>query len=151
MRAVYCFIVQIHPSAFREQFGREMMSIFDEHHSPGGKAELIADGLCSLARQWLQDSVLWTVGGAISIAGVEAWWITRALQKAFTLRRSTQYAADEHKAMMLTVVVVFSLIALAVMATVWMGYFLRRRTTPGHPLRIVQVLTKSNLFRITVV
>ena len=49
----YRCIVQLHPSAFREQFGEEMMGIFDEAAETHGAFRLLGDGLVSLTRQWI--------------------------------------------------------------------------------------------------
>jgi CubicO group peptidase (beta-lactamase class C family) len=49
----YRCIVQLHPSAFREQFGEEMMGIFEEAADTHGAFRLLGDGLVSLARQWI--------------------------------------------------------------------------------------------------
>jgi Ca2+-binding EF-hand superfamily protein len=48
-RRLYIVLLRLHPPAFRQRFGDEMLGIFDE--SPQ-KASLIADGFVSLFRQW---------------------------------------------------------------------------------------------------
>jgi CubicO group peptidase (beta-lactamase class C family) len=46
-------MVRLHPRAFREQFGEEMMWIFEEAAETHGAFRLLGDGLLSLARQWV--------------------------------------------------------------------------------------------------
>lgn len=48
-RQLYILLLRLHPPAFRQRFGDEMLGIFDE--SPE-KTPLLADGLVSLFRQW---------------------------------------------------------------------------------------------------
>jgi len=56
VRSIYRLLLQLHPARFRRRFGEEMLLIFDE--SPN-QASLLADGVLSLARQWLLRSGLW--------------------------------------------------------------------------------------------
>jgi D-alanyl-D-alanine carboxypeptidase len=49
----YRCIVRLHPPAFREQFGEEMLGIFEEAAESHGALRLLGDGLLSLTRQWL--------------------------------------------------------------------------------------------------
>ncbi len=48
-RRVYILLLRLHPRAFRQRFGDEMLGIFDEC---AGKGSLLADGFLSLFRQW---------------------------------------------------------------------------------------------------
>lgn len=48
MRWFYIFLLRLHPRAFRQRFGDEMLAIFDQSSE---KVSLIADGLLSLVRQ----------------------------------------------------------------------------------------------------
>jgi hypothetical protein len=55
MRALYFWLINLHPRHFRERFGREMTEIFDEAGSNGRRTSLVADALVSLIRQrWLR-------------------------------------------------------------------------------------------------
>jgi len=56
MRSLYRLLLHLHPPRFRRRFGEEMLLIFDD--SPN-RASLLADGVVSLARQWLLRSGLW--------------------------------------------------------------------------------------------
>jgi D-alanyl-D-alanine carboxypeptidase len=49
----YRCIVRLHPRAFREQFGEEMLGIFEEAAKTHGAFRLLGDGLVSLTRQWI--------------------------------------------------------------------------------------------------
>jgi len=58
IRWLYRWLLWLHPPAFRRQFADEMLWIFDEESSHG-VTSLVADGLVSLARQWLVRSGVW--------------------------------------------------------------------------------------------
>ena len=66
-RIFYRCLIRLHPRAFRERFGDEMLSVFDDAGHLAGAA-FLADGLGSLARQWILRSGLWrwAVGAAIT-------------------------------------------------------------------------------------
>jgi hypothetical protein len=93
MRRLYCCLVWLHPAAFRQRFGEEMIWIFDEAAGTWGAVTLLADTGISLIRQWLTPSGLWK-GLAAVIIGIlpvviafgtfipwESVW--RALRSAF--------------------------------------------------------------------
>src|SRR5260221_9944561 len=46
-------VVKLHPRVFREQFGEEMIWIFEEATDTHGAFRLLGDGLLSLTRQWV--------------------------------------------------------------------------------------------------
>src|SRR5713101_9113836 len=52
-RVAYRCMVRLHPRVFREQFGEEMMWIFEEAADTHGAFRLLSDGIVSLARQWV--------------------------------------------------------------------------------------------------
>ena len=68
-RALYRGLVALHPRAFRAQFTEEMLWIFDETAAAGRVGPIFADGLVSLARQWLIRRGTWKVAVA-AIGGV---------------------------------------------------------------------------------
>ena len=49
MRRAYLLVLRLHPAAFRERFGEEMLEIFE--NAPG--LGLLADGVASMFRQWV--------------------------------------------------------------------------------------------------
>lgn len=57
-RLLYRLVIGLHPRAFRERFGDEMLCVFDESAAPSVAAYFV-DGCSSLARQWLLRSGLW--------------------------------------------------------------------------------------------
>ena len=57
-RFIYRLLIGLHPRAFRERFGDEMLCVFDES-GPMGAAGCLLDAGASLARQWLLRSGLW--------------------------------------------------------------------------------------------
>src|ERR1043166_587043 len=52
-RMAYRCLVRLHPRAFREEFGEEMLWIFEEAEMTHGATRLLTDGLVSLIRQWI--------------------------------------------------------------------------------------------------
>jgi hypothetical protein len=71
---LYRILVHSHPRQFREQFGDEMLSIFEEV-APESSTALIADGVSSLLRQRIARSNLWKMacGAAISAFLIGVW------------------------------------------------------------------------------
>jgi hypothetical protein len=63
-RALYRAVLRLHPPAFREQFGDEMLWIFDET-SGSGALPLLTDACLSLLRQWLIGYEAWKVMPAV--------------------------------------------------------------------------------------
>jgi Ca2+-binding EF-hand superfamily protein len=51
VRQLYILLIRLHPRAFRERFGDEMLSIFDQSASHGNRAWLFADAVSSALRQ----------------------------------------------------------------------------------------------------
>jgi hypothetical protein len=67
-RALYRYLLRLHPPAFRRQFAGEMLWIFEECAASRGTLALFLDGVLSLARQWLLRSTgSWKI--ALAIAG----------------------------------------------------------------------------------
>src|SRR5437870_3071693 len=51
MRRVYKLLLQMHPKAFRERFGAEMLCIFEDGVETEGAFGMLLDGIVSLLRQ----------------------------------------------------------------------------------------------------
>jgi hypothetical protein len=51
LRLVYRLILRLHPTSFREEFGSEMLWIFEQEQQPGATVHLFLDGTLSLLRQ----------------------------------------------------------------------------------------------------
>jgi len=87
-RAAYLCLIWLHPRTFRERFGDEMLSIYDDTASQQD-FRIFADALASLTRQWLLHSDLWKplTGAAVSILVVLScgYSLTSSFDK--TLRR----------------------------------------------------------------
>jgi len=60
-RMAHRCIVQLHPHAFRDQFGEEMMWTFEQAVETHGAFRLLVDGLVSLTRQWVFRPRSWGV------------------------------------------------------------------------------------------
>ena len=56
-RRIYGAVLGLHPAAFRNQFGREMMLDFDDALEQRGFPALIGDAFLSLARQWKEHAL----------------------------------------------------------------------------------------------
>jgi acetyl esterase/lipase len=70
IRFLYRALIWLHPRAFRERFGDQMLCVFDEA-ADSGTAPFFSDALVSLARQWLIRSGAWRVAtGAGLTAGL---------------------------------------------------------------------------------
>jgi hypothetical protein len=50
-RFAYRLLLSLHPASFQDEFGSEMLWIFDEEFSQGGAAYMFLDGVISLLRQ----------------------------------------------------------------------------------------------------
>jgi len=53
MRFLYVWLLRVHPQRFRQRFGDEMLSIFDQSVGVTAQISLLRDGLMSLLRQWI--------------------------------------------------------------------------------------------------
>ncbi|HTZ74808.1 MAG TPA: hypothetical protein VMB47_12870 [Candidatus Aquilonibacter sp.] len=91
-RLFYRGLIRLHPRAFRERFGDEMLCIFDEA-SRLGSGRFIADAFASLARQWLFHSGLWrlAVGAGLTALLIVGYAHSEANgQRAAELRYEAQ-------------------------------------------------------------
>jgi hypothetical protein len=68
MRVLYRALVRLHPPAFQERFGPEMMRTFDEASETDHPVRLTLDGAFSLLRQWLLRETLWKYPAALGAA-----------------------------------------------------------------------------------
>jgi len=59
LRSLYCCLLRLHPSAFRQRFADEMLSILDHTAGKTASIGLLVDGLVSLARQWTLRPEFW--------------------------------------------------------------------------------------------
>jgi hypothetical protein len=50
-RFAYRLLLSLHPASFQDEFGTEMLWIFDEEYEQGGAAYMFLDGAISLLRQ----------------------------------------------------------------------------------------------------
>jgi len=58
-RTLYRWLLKLHPAAFQERFGEEMLWIFDEGAETQGTLRLLADAFVSLGRQWILRPESW--------------------------------------------------------------------------------------------
>src|SRR5215831_9271753 len=59
LRPLYRCMLRLHPPGFRKRFQDEILSIFDAAATSRDQVRLLADGLLSLARQWMLRSEFW--------------------------------------------------------------------------------------------
>ena len=93
-RFLYRALIALHPRSFRERFGEEMMSIFDE---PAMKRDgtLFADAFISLGWQWLVRSNLWKLaaGAALSALILCGWGYAFTQSTSTSMERELQIMA----------------------------------------------------------
>jgi hypothetical protein len=65
LRLAYRLLLRLHPDSFQQEFGAEMLWIYDEEDRRGGVAYLFLDGATSLLRQYCR---LQNDPGQLSIA-----------------------------------------------------------------------------------
>ena len=63
-RFFYRLLLRLHPPFFRQRFAGEMLWIYDESAATQGVLALFADGLTSLARQWVMRAGAWKLAAA---------------------------------------------------------------------------------------
>jgi hypothetical protein len=71
-RLVYRLILRLHPASFREEFGSEMLWIFEQEQHPGAAVPLFLDGVLSLLRQRFtsqNDSGQLSIASGVMITG----------------------------------------------------------------------------------
>lgn len=69
-RTLYRGLLWLHPVSFEEQFGEELLWIFDLKHESETGIALVFDGFISLCRQWLFRSGLWKFGVGLLVNGL---------------------------------------------------------------------------------
>jgi hypothetical protein len=86
-RLAYRFILRLHPAYFRDEFGSEMLWIFEQEQQPGATAHLFLDGTLSLLRQRFKsqsDSGQLSIASGVMITGPGIGPV-RFVQAAFAL------------------------------------------------------------------
>ncbi len=136
-RSFYHFLVRMHPPAFRQRFGDEMMSVFDEaaaHYS----FEIVLDGVLSFTRQWLLRTDSWKLllavcGGYIQVFGFgvpikahQSW-----IQNPQALTASMQ------QIIVFALALICSLFLVITSISLWNTRFMRRRSVSHKSYRPV--------------
>jgi hypothetical protein len=75
IRPLYCCLLRLHPSQFRERFAAEMLEIFDESKGSAFFRILMTDAFISLIRQWLLRKRAWAGIVAVVFAGLQWWFL----------------------------------------------------------------------------
>jgi hypothetical protein len=122
---LYELLVRLHPRAFRERFGQEMLGVFEESDTAPSPS-LFADCLISLMRQWVLRSGYWPVVvaglGALALmmlAGAASSTAAHLALRAFFANTSTAEGSPPTEASLLLIAgmltaVLLGLTALAV-------------------------------------
>ncbi len=76
LRALYRFLLFLHPASFRRRFAREMTWVFDEAVRDGQATGFCADVAGSLLRQWGRQSMLWSIAGALVGPALAMFWMS---------------------------------------------------------------------------
>jgi hypothetical protein len=139
IRVVYRLLICLHPRAFRERFGDEMLSVFDEGGQPGGAAYVL-DGCSSLARQWLLRSGLWrwAVG-----AGVTALLIVGYAHSEANWQRQQTIAQELADAKHARPLDKAEFNREAAQAVAILARFRKAEKKKSHPLRSTQATTSE--------
>jgi hypothetical protein len=69
IRLAYRAVIALHPPNFRDRHGDEMVCIFDESGTREAR-NLLADGVISLARQWLLHSGAWKLAAGFGVSSI---------------------------------------------------------------------------------
>jgi hypothetical protein len=80
MRKLYSALIRLHPPSFREQFGDEMLWIFEESAgaSVWNAPPLFADALGSILRQWVIGCGTWKIAAGF-LGGILHLWLVFGL------------------------------------------------------------------------
>ena len=69
-KTIYIWLVEMHPTEFRNLFGEEMIGIFERSNGQLGFS-LMWDAVRSLGRQWLFRTAWWMAAIVVLAAGAE--------------------------------------------------------------------------------
>jgi hypothetical protein len=144
-RALYAFLLRLHPRAFRRQFAAEMLWIFDEVCAKEGPLILLLDRQVSFARQWFVRSGLWKVmlalaGATLQVIAFGAGWMastSHTISRGIGAEhRGTQMTPLMSDLMLLTLWSV-AIVFVGVFASAsWVTRFNRRRLAPRRRYQI---------------
>ena len=85
LRFLYCAVLRAHPPYFRQRFSDEMQAIFDQSDSELTRAQLLADAVFSLARQWMLHPQFWEEPAPVAAEGGTALFSSLASSKPRTV------------------------------------------------------------------
>jgi hypothetical protein len=128
---LYVFFLGLHPPAFRREFGREMLWIFDEGRVSEGAFVLLLDLLISMARQWLLRSGAWKLALALIgataqvLLGGGAWWLVNSSRNRGA--PGPQLSPAMSDVLLVALCTVGMLVVMVSVATCWVGQLNRRR------------------------
>jgi len=93
-RALYRFLLFLHPASFRRRFAGEMMWVFDEAERDRQATGFCIDVAGSLLRQWARQSMLWSIAGALIVPTLAMFWMSSTRQRHLPARPSLVQVED---------------------------------------------------------
>jgi hypothetical protein len=133
-RALYAFLLRLHPPAFRRQFGTEMLWVFDQARVTEGALVLLVDLFISAGRQWLMRSGLWKA--MLALAGAAIQVIAFGLGGIASLRHSAIHHSNAEMTSLMTDLMLLTLWSFGIVfvgvfvSACWVTRFNRRRLAP---------------------
>jgi len=116
-RALYRFLLFLHPASFRRRFAAEMMWVFDEAVRDRQAAGFCADVAVSLLRQWARQPMLWSIAGALVGPALAMFWMSATRPRHVPARPSLVQVED------LLYLAVGSLLAISLTLTMTVALF----------------------------
>jgi hypothetical protein len=116
-RALYRFLLFLHPASFRRRFAGEMMWVFDEAVRDRQAAGFCTDVAGSLLRQWVRQPMLWSIAGALVGPALAMFWMSATRPRHLPARPSLVQVED------LLYLAVGSLLAISLTLTMTVALF----------------------------
>jgi len=133
-RAIYAFLLRLHPPDFRRRFAAEMLWIFDQAHVSEGALVLLFDLFISALRQWLMRSGVWKA--MLALAGAAIQVIAFGVGGIASLRHAALRHPDAEMTPLLSDLMLLTLWSFGIVfvgvfvSASWVTRFNRRRLTP---------------------
>jgi hypothetical protein len=132
VRIVYAGLLLMHPPAFRRRFMAEMLYIFDQAALSASAIPLLCDALVSLARQWVLRSGAWklaaaVLGACLQVAAGGLVWTALRHDGRWQGNAPAPDLPALEGLLRFSLVSIGAIVLMVVMASLWMGRFMRKR------------------------
>ncbi len=125
--AFYRFILRMHPPAFRQRFGDEMMSVFEDT-AAHDSSTLVLDGVVSLARQWLLRTDSWKLPVALCGGFIQVFGFGMPMKgHQYWTENNQALTPAMQQVMLFAMALVCSLFLVIMFMSLWNTRFQRRR------------------------